>query len=77
MQFSVEIWRRSEYIQALGDFSKLIGEKSPIRRQKVNFYEFQKKPVYPHPSNPPPDNSLLHSQSLEINTKGDEFPRSP
>jgi hypothetical protein len=58
-------------------FSKLIGEKSPIRRQKVSFYEFQKKPVYPHPSNPPPDNSLLHTQSLEINTKADEFPRSP
>jgi hypothetical protein len=36
MQFSAEIWRRSENIQALGDFSKLIGEKSPIRRQRVS-----------------------------------------
>jgi hypothetical protein len=35
MQFSAEIWRRSEHIQALGNFSKLIGEKSPIRRQRV------------------------------------------
>jgi hypothetical protein len=26
MQFSAEIWRRSENIQALGDFSNLIGE---------------------------------------------------
>ncbi len=30
MQFSAEIWRRSDNIQALGDFSQLIGEKSPI-----------------------------------------------
>jgi hypothetical protein len=36
MRFSAEIWRRSEHIQALGNFSKLIGEKSPIRRQRVN-----------------------------------------
>jgi hypothetical protein len=36
MQFSAEIYRRSENIPALGDFSKLIGEKSPIRRQRVN-----------------------------------------
>jgi hypothetical protein len=35
MQFSSEIWRRAGNIQALGDFSYLIGEKSPIRRQKV------------------------------------------
>ncbi len=35
MQFSAEIWHRSDNIQALGDFSKLIGEKSPIRRQRV------------------------------------------
>jgi hypothetical protein len=37
MQFSAEIWRRSEYIQALGDFSKLIGEKSPIQRQRAKY----------------------------------------
>jgi hypothetical protein len=35
MRFSAEIWRRSEHIQALGNFSKLIGEKSPIRCQRV------------------------------------------
>jgi hypothetical protein len=35
MQFSAEIWRQSDNIQALGDFSKLIGEKSPIRCQRV------------------------------------------
>jgi hypothetical protein len=35
MRFWAEIWRRSEHIQALGNFSKLIGEKSPIRRQRV------------------------------------------
>jgi hypothetical protein len=46
MQFAPEIWRRSENIQALGDFSKLIGEKSPIRRQRVKskklFFNFAK-----------------------------------
>jgi hypothetical protein len=36
MQFSAEIWRRSEYTQALSDFSKLIGEKSPIRCQRAS-----------------------------------------
>jgi hypothetical protein len=38
MQFSAEIWRPSENIHdihALGDFSNLIGEKSPIRRQSI------------------------------------------
>jgi hypothetical protein len=35
MRFSAEIWRRSEHLQALGNFSKLIREKSPIRRQRV------------------------------------------
>ncbi len=34
MQFLAEIWRWSEFIQILGDFSKTIGEKSPIRRQR-------------------------------------------
>ncbi len=38
MQFSAEIWCRSGYIQALGDFSKLIGEKSPIWRQRVKYF---------------------------------------
>ena len=38
MRFSAEIWRRSEHIQALGNFSKLIGEKSPIRRQRVKAF---------------------------------------
>jgi hypothetical protein len=38
MQFSAEVWRRSENIKALGDFSNLIGEKSPIRRQRVKIF---------------------------------------
>jgi hypothetical protein len=38
MRFSAEIWRRSEHTQALGNFSKLIGEKSPIRRQRVKMF---------------------------------------
>jgi hypothetical protein len=29
-QFFAERWRRSEIIEALGDFSNLFGEKSPI-----------------------------------------------
>jgi hypothetical protein len=40
MQFSAEIWRRSEYIQALDNFSKLIGEKSPIWRQRAKLLLF-------------------------------------
>jgi hypothetical protein len=36
LQFSAEIRCQSENIQALGDHSNLIGEKSPIRRQRVN-----------------------------------------
>jgi hypothetical protein len=44
MQFSAEIWPRSEYIQALGDFSKLIGEKSLIRRQRARM-----NPMRMHP----------------------------
>jgi hypothetical protein len=34
MQFSAEIWRRSDNIQALGDFSKLIGEGLHIGDQR-------------------------------------------
>jgi hypothetical protein len=33
VQFLAEVWRRSEIIQALGDFSNLIREKSLIRRK--------------------------------------------
>ncbi len=40
MQFAAEIWRRSEHIQALGNFSKLIGEKSPIRRQRAKYTKY-------------------------------------
>jgi hypothetical protein len=35
MQFLAEIWRRSDNFQALDDFLNLIGEKSPIQRQRV------------------------------------------
>jgi hypothetical protein len=35
MQCLAEIWHQSENIQAHGNFSNLIGEKSQIQRQRV------------------------------------------
>jgi 3-hydroxymyristoyl/3-hydroxydecanoyl-(acyl carrier protein) dehydratase len=46
MQFSAEIWHQSENFQALGDISNLIGEKSPIWRQRVN--RFSLSNTLPH-----------------------------